>query len=543
MISRILKPILDRALNRWAGGLRAARRPPSDAQGFTLVEVLVASMVLVIGMLGLLGVVVVATKTTGTNRVRQAATSLAREVAENTRTLGYTQLTPTTIAAALVSKIPGASLSGSTLSVTRSIYPFSVSFTACSLDDPSDGYGDHTYAPNSGGSWCPDVAAGGTADTNPDDYKRVSVLVTPTGTRTTPTVQQTVLIYPRPTSGPAVTCLTTGTIASNCPGTNQTITAAGTTAVTFNVLTTATAAAIQWLVNGNPPPAAQIPSGATDPYRPAGTTSSFTWALPVADGTYAISSIGFDANGNSGTHSTLQITVNRHQAIAPTTLSAGWNAQIVGVDVTWTPSVDQDILYYDVYHKYGANPAVLVAGCTAVVGSSCTDTSRTSAPLPNPPALPTCNATPQSYTTANLYWVVGVDTAPAPPPNTPRESTAQSPNMDAYLCDHPPKAPTGLTGSLSGGVFNLSWTAPTAPVDPDTGDSIQAWRIYRWPVGQSIQFPASRLQLVGALNGTGGSVTTAPDGSPDPGGVTQNYCVTSVDTHLNESPCSNVVPG
>jgi hypothetical protein len=90
--------------------------------------------------------------------------------------------------------------------------------------------------------------------------------------------------------------------------------------------------------------------------------------------------------------------------------------------------------------------------------------------------------------------------------------------------------------------MNLSWAAPVAPVDPDTGDSIQAWRIYRWATGAT-QFPANRLQLVGALNGLGGSVTTATDGSPDPLGVTQNYCVTAVDTRLNESTCSNTASG
>jgi hypothetical protein len=52
-----------------------------------------------------------------------------------------------------------------------------------------------------------------------------------------------------------------------------------------------------------------------------------------------------------------------------------------------------------------------------------------------------------------------------------------------------------------------------------------------------------RLQLVGALDASGNWVTTATDNSPDPGGVQQNYCVTSVDLHLNESSCSNTFAG
>jgi hypothetical protein len=49
--------------------------------------------------------------------------------------------------------------------------------------------------------------------------------------------------------------------------------------------------------------------------------------------------------------------------------------------------------------------------------------------------------------------------------------------------------------------------------------------------------------LVGALNGSGSYATSTTDDSPDPGGVTQSYCITSVDTHLHESPCSNTFSG
>src|SRR5205807_5910659 len=124
--------------------------------------------------------------------VRQAGTSLGREVVEDVRSLAYTQLTPSsaTLASELQALVPTSTVSGSTLSVTRSGYTFNVSFGACSLDDASDGAGSHSAAPASGGSWCSDVAAAGTADSQPDDEKRVSVTVTPTGTHTTPTVQQ-----------------------------------------------------------------------------------------------------------------------------------------------------------------------------------------------------------------------------------------------------------------------------------------------------------------------------------------------------------------
>jgi prepilin-type N-terminal cleavage/methylation domain-containing protein len=507
-------------------GLRGER-------GFTLIEVLVAAVVLVTGLLAVFRMLDVASHGRSTNRQRQAETSVAREIIENVRSLGYAQLDPATIASSVAPNIANSTVSGSTLSVDRSIYSFHASFTSCSLDDPDDGYGNHSLPPNSGGSWCPDVGPTGTADTNPDDYKRVSVTVTSTGGPTTPKVQQTVLIYAGPTRGPAISCLS---VNATCPGANQLVTSGSSLA--FNVTSTSQAAAIQWLVNGNTPPAAQVPLGAVDPYVPTGVTSQFTWSYPAADGSYTIAAAGYDANGNGGTRSTLQVTLNRHMAIPPASVNAGWNDQINAVDIQWVPSVDQDVLYYRVYQKVGNGPATPVAGCGQVNGTSCTDLS---APSPHPPAAPVCASPPQSYTQKDQYWVVGVDKDPTT--GAPRESNQLSPKVDANLCDHPPTAPLALTGTVSGGAVTLDWQAPASPADSDPGDSIQAWRIYRWPFGQSTQFPGSRLQLVGAVDSSGSAVTTFTDNAPDPGGVTQSYCVTSVDTHLDESSCSNAVTG
>jgi hypothetical protein len=58
-----------------------------------------------------------------------------------------------------------------------------------------------------------------------------------------------------------------------------------------------------------------------------------------------------------------------------------------------------------------------------------------------------------------------------------------------------------------------------------------------------VSYPGSRYQLIGATNGSGSTVTSYTDSSADPGGVTQDYCVTAVDTHLDESSCSNVASG
>jgi Tfp pilus assembly protein PilV len=509
----------------------------ADQRGFTIVEVMAAALILVTGLVALLGMLMTADHVISTTRYRQAGTSLAREVLEDARGLAYDQLMSSTLASALQPQIPGAAVSGNNLTITRasgtgatSPYTFTVSFSVCSLDDPSDGYGNHNSAPLSGGSWCPDVAANGTQDANPDDYKRLSVTVTPTGPRSTPVIQQTILIYSRPVNGPAVSCMST---TSSCPGSNPSVTSG--TSVTFNVTTTSIASKIQWLVNGNPPPSSQIGGGGADPYTPSSTTSSFTWIFPTAaDGSYTITALAYDANGNSGTRSTLQVKLNLHTVIPPPSLNAGWNDLVGGVDVQWTPSVDQDVLYYNVYHQYNGGTPVIVASCS-VNATSCVDTSATTQ-AEAPPALssrPTCTSSSQTYTTSNVYWVVGVDTDPTT--GLPREGSP-SPKVDANLCDHPPNAPTGLTGTLSGGKLTLSWSAPST-ADPDSWDSIKSWRVYRWPSSRGMQTPGDRYQLVGT------SSSSYTDTSPDPGAVQQSYCVTAVDSHLDESPCSAVVSG
>ena len=496
-----------------------------------MIEVLAATVVLAVGVGAVFQMLVAAAHVTATDRIRQAETSVARELTEDASSLPYSQLTPAAIASALQSVVPGSTVSGSTLTVSRSIYTFSATFSSCSMDDPADGTGSHSLPPPSGGSWCADVGSSGTTDAAPDDYKRVSVTVAPASGRTTPTVQQTILIYNRPTHGPAVSCMS---VNSTCPGTNQTYTSG--TQLTFNVTTTTPAASIEWLVNGSRPASSQLSNGETDPYSPddTSTTSTFTWVFPSADGTYTISAVAFDINGNSGSKSSLQITLNLHQAIPPATVQAGYNPRIGGVDVEWVPSIDQDVLYYNVYHQVGNGSAVKV--CSAVRGLSCSDLSAAS-PLPEPA---TCQSPPQSFTTTNNYWVVGVDTNSSN--GQPRESTNQSTHIDANLCDHAPSAPTNLTGSVTGGQVKLNWSAPASPADPDTGDSIQFWRIYRW-TGTGPSYPGGRYDLIGALDSSGNQVTTYTDASADPGGVAQNYCVTAVDTHMQESTCSNGVTG
>ena len=75
-----------------ADGWPCRRRPGSlgGADGFTIVEVLVAIILLVVGILGALIMINTANGTTLANQARTGGVNLAREVAEGSRAVGET---------------------------------------------------------------------------------------------------------------------------------------------------------------------------------------------------------------------------------------------------------------------------------------------------------------------------------------------------------------------------------------------------------------------------------------------------------------------
>ncbi len=115
----------------------------------TLVEVMVAMVILLVGVLGVIGLLDVGSRVTSENLSRDSATGLARDELERVRTLPYAGLAdPATVAAQLSPLVSGSSAaSGATFTTIRRGTTYTTTISSCVVDDPSDGIGVVQGAP------------------------------------------------------------------------------------------------------------------------------------------------------------------------------------------------------------------------------------------------------------------------------------------------------------------------------------------------------------------------------------------------------------
>ena len=131
-----------------AGPRRPSLSPIRREDGFTIIEVLVASVILLVGIMGVLGIVTKADSVTASNRAREQGVSLQREIIEAARSLTYDQLTQN----GLVARIQGTTgLTDSQMlstgwTYTRRNIKYTVAIGTCAVDDPTDGTGPHESA-------------------------------------------------------------------------------------------------------------------------------------------------------------------------------------------------------------------------------------------------------------------------------------------------------------------------------------------------------------------------------------------------------------
>ena len=120
----------------------------------TIVEVMAAVLILVVGVLGTLVLIEGSLASTSRTTAREQGTNLARDLVERTRQTAYADVTtgaaPATLRAMLPASDAAGPLSGPesrSFTVTRRDVQYTVTVFACSIDDPTDGagVGDATF--------------------------------------------------------------------------------------------------------------------------------------------------------------------------------------------------------------------------------------------------------------------------------------------------------------------------------------------------------------------------------------------------------------
>jgi prepilin-type N-terminal cleavage/methylation domain-containing protein len=452
-------------------------------RGFTIVEMMFAVVVLLVGALGTVAMLDTANKRSRSAEDRQNATALTRQVVEAAKGIPYRDLADGTVVSRLREDEALAGVSASPWRVERDNTTFTIEVELCWLDEPADGLGSR--AP---GNFCPGTPAGGTADGNSIDHKRVTVVTSWDNSSGKGSARQATLVSARGgLDAPGVTAVRLVTpIAS--PITDQ-----ATTSASFEVTAEAGTAAVVWSLDGTQQETA----------AGGGTTWNFTWQLPPEDGVYDVSAQAFDSAGLGGEVRSVTVVINRYPPGAPQDLVAVRNNGIV--ETRWTGSAERDVIGYRVYREAANGVAEVV--CDFTVETTCIDGS------------------PPARTNQTLdYWVVAIDRDAQ---DQDREG-APSARVDVNAPNEPPNPPVDLILSKDvDGNSVLTWTPP-AVTDAD-GDPIE-YLVYR--DGTAI---ADRYDQVP------GNQTTYTDTGH--GAATHDYWVVTVDDHFAESTPIGPVSG
>ena len=469
--------------------------------GLSLIEVIVASVVLIIGILGTLVLMDAANGATTKTKAREGGTNLTRELVEGARSVPYANISPGAIASQLQSQ-PGLADSGTEAgwTIRRRNVTYTVAATVCTMDDARDGGGTH-----SAGGFCTDSVAQNTPDATtgatdkaPEDYKRVRVQATWKQGNSTREVHQTTIVNnPGSAGGPAVRTLTLNSSSSPPAVTSG-------TSLNFVLTTSSVPTTLHWLLDG----ADQAPVTVT------GLTSNFTWTLGAAgtggdpepagsavDGTYIVSAEAFDMYNVAGPSKSITVTLNRSGPDKVEGLAGGRNGSVV--DLEWAEVGERDIIGYQVFRRVGTTD-VAIASCPMSTATSCVDTS------PPPASDGDVHYVAYAYDLDNL--------------GLQRMGSVASEVLTVKADNNPPFAPLTFSASRNADdTTTLTWTRPT-PADPD-GDPIDFYRIYRDGTGIADRY--TRWD-------NNGLTVTFVDAATD--GQAHCYRVTAVDRYYAESP-------
>jgi prepilin-type N-terminal cleavage/methylation domain-containing protein len=457
-------------------------------RGFTLIEVMVTMLILVVGIGGTLALIDGANARTLATKQREGGNALTREVIEAARSVPYRQLNPTS-AKTTIQTIPGLEdttpLTGA-WTVERRKTVYTISLSVCSIDDDQDGLGDIA-----GGNYC--GGGGGTADRNPDDYKRATVIVSWKSGSGTKSIRQAGLVNNEASSaGPAVE------ITSQTP--SDTEITSNVSQVKFVVEADPDAVAIRFAVDG------VLKSTASD------SSATFDWDIDsggqhVPDGTYVVSVTAFDNEGVPGPTRSRTIRLNRDIPSAPQDVFGGFNPRIgFGdvndiVEIIWARNTEPDVTGYRVYREAGTTDVLVCDYATEPTQTECRDM--------NPPADPTSD-----------YYVVAFDENPFSGGARAGDPSAV---LTAVRANTQPNQPLTLTATQDGEDVVLTWLDALPVLPPYTGSSVIFYRVYQGGTAIGDRIARTGQESLTAYRDSG----AAADG--------HDYYVSSVDENFSES--------
>jgi len=492
-----------------------SRAHAHSQRGFTLVEVLVAIFILLVGVLGVVSLVDGANAVTSKTKAREGGTNIARSIIEVARGVRYRDLTAASLLAALNAR-PGlqdVTTSDAGYTVKSRGVKYELTTTVCSLDDDKDNLGLHP----TGITFCPDSQVGATlGDRNPDDYKRVRVTLVWNTRNTTQSITQTSsIINPVGGLGPSVIGLTTTSGSSTNPVRIESLISSA----NFVAVTSTSAADLTWNIDGD-----------VQESKPSGgpINWSFTWDFVAPNGdilyhdcTYAVGAEAFDEQGRAGSPYSVTVIVNRIVGgLAVENFAGGRNGNGNTVDVQWAPTPECDIVGYRVYRDddpaFGSPSAVTCTGqgSATYVENTVTDCVDESAPGGTMyyrvrPLDTNASGTLREGAWSTSVTAGGSNSVPSVPQNLAYCIGGQ---VDCFGPDGEP-APSG--------VLVLRWDAST-----DSDGNVQFYRIYRdgtsYAARHDVFYPNPGIAWF----------------EPDSDGQTHTYRVSAVDDKFGESGLS-----
>ena len=460
-----------------------------DERGFTLIEVMVTMLILVVGIAGAIAMIDGANARTLANKEREAGNAVTREVIEAARSVPYRQLTPAT-AIGQLQAIPGLedTAPGGAWTVERRNQTYTISLSVCSVDDDQDGLG------TTGGGFC--TAQTSADDQNPDDYKRISVDISWQRGGVTRDIKQVGIVNNEASSaGPSVE------FTSQSPG------GLGTTEITsstpnmnFGVQAEDGTVVIRFAVDG------VLLDTATS------TSATFTWHIDSAgthipDGTYIVSVTAFDAEGTPGPTKSRTIRLNRDAPVAPQDVFGGWNSRWGDatdlVELQWVRNTEPDVTGYRVYRRTASGDEV-VPGCDEPTKPTFTDCRDL-----NPPTGVTID-----------YYVVALDQNPST--GLPREGD-KSLILTATRATTKPNQAATLSAVQDDDSVVLVWDDAPAFSPPYTGSPVIFYRVYRDGTALSDRIARTGQEALTSYRDIGGAAAS------------HKYYVTAVDENFSES--------